>query len=355
MANLLQLTEAGLYCAQGDFHIDPWQPVERAIITHAHSDHARPGSQKYLTTRDGERVLRLRVDYADPANPLATRPHIRSLAYGEPLHLNNVIVSLHPAGHLLGSAQVRVEYAGEVWVVSGDYKLEADATCAAFEPIRCHTFITESTFGLPIYHWRPQAQLSAEINHWWRTNQALGRTSILYAYALGKAQRLLAGLDPNIGPILTHGAIGRVNQAYEQSGISLPPTIYASEEAAKQHRGRALVLAPPSMENSPGYLRKFGDTAHAFASGWMAIRGVRRQRALDRGFVISDHADWRGLIEAIRATGAENIGVTHGYSAVLARFLSEQGHNAWVIPTRYEGEVTTEADTDLDRFNFGTA
>ena len=348
MANLLQLTEAGLYCAQGDFYVDPWQPVERAVITHAHSDHARPGSRKYLTTREGEHVLRLRVDtIIAPGDPTAgvpwVRSHIRTVDYGETIDINGVTISLHPAGHVLGSAQVRIEHQGEIWVVSGDYKLEVDTTCTPFEPIRCHTFITESTFGLPIYQWRPQSELFADINAWWRGNQEVGRTSILYAYALGKAQRLLAGVDPSLGPILVHGAIQRLNTAYTQTGIALPPTLYASDEAAKQHRGQALVIAPTGTENMPGYLRKFGDASHAFASGWMTIRGARRQRAMDRGFVISDHADWRGLIDAIRATGAENIGVTHGYTAALTRWLVENGWNAWIIPTRFEGEVAESA------------
>ena len=343
MANLLQLTEAGLYCPGGDFYIDPWQPVERAVITHAHSDHARPGSKKYLTTVEGEGVLRLRVDYADPANPSAVRPQIRALDYGQALDLNGVHGSLHPAGHLLGSAQVRVEHRGEVWVVSGDYKTEADVTCTPFEVMRCHTFITESTFGLPIYRWRPQREIFAEINSWWRANQELGRTSILYAYALGKAQRLLAGLDPSLGPLLVHGSTQRFNQAYRRAGIDLPDTLYANDESAKAARGRGLLVAPPGVENMPGYIRKFGEAAHAFASGWMAIRGTRRRRAIDRGFVLSDHADWSGLLSTIRATGAENIGVTHGYAAALARYLLEQGLNAWVIPTRYEGESGGEA------------
>src|SRR5262245_24965193 len=219
MANLLQLTEAGLYCPEGDFYIDPWQPVERAVITHAHSDHARPGSKKYLTTVEGEAVLRLRVDYADPADPTAVRPQIRTLTYGQALDLNGVRLSLHPAGHLLGSAQVRVEQRGEVWVVSGDYKTEVDTTCTPFELVRCHTFITESTFGLPIYRWRPQQEIFAEINSWWRANQDLERTSILYAYALGKAQRILAGLDHSICPLLVPLSIQSFNQDLHRAGI----------------------------------------------------------------------------------------------------------------------------------------
>lgn len=339
---LLELTDSGLYCQAGDFYIDPWRPVDRAVITHAHSDHARPGSRRYLTTTEGIGVLRLRVagDWAlEQGYP---PPQIKALPYGETVAINGVKLSLHPAGHLLGSAQVRVEYAGEVWVVSGDYKTQADATCTPFELVRCHTFITESTFGLPIYRWQPQAEVFADINAWWRANQEQGRTSLLYAYALGKAQRVLAGLDPEIGPILTHGAVTRLNRAYAEAGVALPPSQYADDEAAKSSRGRAIVIAPPSATNTPTYLRKFGAASHAFASGWMRIRGARRRRAVDRGFVLSDHADWPGLVETIRATGAENIGVTHGYTAVMVRWLRENGWNAWGLETQYGDEQEEE-------------
>lgn len=329
--SLLQVTERGLYCTAGDFYIDPWQPVKRAVITHAHADHARPGSQRYLTTPSGALLLRLRVG---PVARIVAQP------YGETLALNGVHLSLHPAGHLLGSAQVRVEYRGEVWVVSGDYKVEVDVTCEPFEVVPCHTFITESTFGLPIYRWRPQQEIFAQINQWWRQNQAQGRTSILFAYALGKAQRLLAGVDPSIGPILVHGATQRFVHAYRRTGIDQPPTDYASSELARQHRGAALVLAPPSAAGSAGWLRKFGPASLAFASGWMQIRGARRRRAVDRGFVLSDHADWDGLLGTIQATSAQRIGVTHGYTTTLVRYLSEAGYDAFTMPTHYEGEAT---------------
>jgi putative mRNA 3-end processing factor len=327
---LLQVTERGLYCAAGDFYVDPWQPVTRAVITHAHADHARPGSQRYLTTPSGATLLRLRV---------GTVARIVAQPYGEPLNLNGVRISLHPAGHLLGSAQVRVEHQGEIWVVSGDYKIQHDATCEPFELVPCHTFITESTFGLPIYRWRPQAQIFAEINQWWRQNQEQGRTSILFAYALGKAQRLLAGVDATIGPILVHGATLRFVDAYRQARIVQPETLYAGNDAARQHRGQALVIAPPSAAGSAGWLRKFGPASLAFASGWMQIRGARRRRAVDRGFVLSDHADWEGLLTTIQATGAEHIGVTHGYTSTLVRYLQEQGADAFIMPTHYEGDA----------------
>lgn len=328
-ATLLQLTEAGLYCAAGDFHIDPWRPVPRALVTHAHSDHARPGSGAYLAANESERVLRTR---------LGAEATIETRAYGEPTSINGVTVSFHPAGHILGSAQIRVAYRGEVWVVSGDYKTEPDATCAPFEAVRCHTFITESTFGLPIYRWTPQNAIFAQINGWWRENQAAGRASILYAYALGKAQRLLSGLDAAIGPIFIHGALIRLTEDYRAAGVALPPTRYTGEAPRAFDWSQAMILAPPSAHGTP-WMRKFGPTATGFASGWMRIRGTRRRRAIDRGFVLSDHADWPGLLAAIDATGAERVWATHGYSAVLVRWLRERGRDAAIVQTRFEGEV----------------
>lgn len=328
MPDLLEITDHGLYCAAGDFHIDPWRPVQRAIITHAHADHARPGSQAYLTSTEGAGVLRVR---------LGADARIETAAYGEQRNFNGVRVSLHPAGHLLGSAQVRVEHRGEVWVVSGDYKTDPDPTCTPFELVPCHIFITESTFGLPIYRWPAQASVLAELNAWWRHNQRVGRTTVVYAYALGKAQRVLAGLDPAIGPILVHGAIENLLPPYHAAGIALPAVQKASAETAKATQGGALVLAPPSAAGTP-WLRKFGDVADAFVSGWMLIRGTRRRRAVDRGFVLSDHADWDGLISTIRETGAERIGVTHGYVDAMVRWLSENGWQARRLPGRYEGE-----------------
>jgi putative mRNA 3-end processing factor len=252
-------------------------------------------------------------------------------------------VSLHPAGHILGSAQVRLESRGEIWVVSGDFKIEPDPTCAPFEPLPCHVFITESTFGLPIYRWPTPATVFADINAWWRANREAGKASLLYGYALGKAQRLLAGLDASIGPIYLHGAVDKMTAAYREAGVSLPPTQYAAAERGFDWSG-SLILAPPSAHQTP-WMRKFGTVSTGFASGWMTIRGTRRRKAVDRGFVLSDHADWPGLLTAIEAAGAERIGVTHGYSNVLVRWLQERGKDAWALPTRYEGEGAEGAVT----------
>lgn len=253
------------------------------------------------------------------------------------MNFDGVRVSLHPAGHILGSAQVRVEHRGEIWVVSGDYKLEPDATCAPFEPVRCHTFVTESTFGLPIFRWRPEAEVWQEMNAWWRGNQETGKASIVFGYALGKAQRIIAGVDPAIGPIFTHGAVERLNRLYREQGVALPQTHYAAEVARSTDWTRALIVAPPSCNGSP-WMRRFGRISTGFASGWMRIRGARRRRSIDRGFILSDHADWPELLRAIESTSAEKIWVTHGYRAPLVRWLSEKGLEAQAIDTRFEGE-----------------
>lgn len=338
MTRLIELTDRGFYCAAGDFYIDPWQPVARAVITHAHADHARRGSQAYLTTTAGERVLRTRM--GDGAL-------IRTAAYGETTDINGVSVSLHPAGHILGSAQVRVAYRGEVWVASGDYKIEPDPTCATFEPVRCHTFITEATFGLPIYRWPDDRTVFDDVNAWWRHNQQQGKASLLMGYALGKAQRMLAGIDPSIGPIFTHGAVERLNHDYRESGVALPPTHYAAAIARGYDWSQALIVAPPSTHGTP-WTRKFGALSSAFASGWMRIRGTRRRRAVDRGFVLSDHVDWPGLLATITATGAERVWVTHGYTNVVTRWLAEQGYDAYAVPTHFEGENVEASGGDDD-------
>ena len=252
---------------------------------------------------------------------------IEALPYGEPVMENGVRISLHPAGHILGSAQVRVEYEGEIWVASGDYKVEHDSTSTPFEPVRCDTFITESTFGLPIYRWRPQPEVFAQINSWWRENQAAGRASVIFGYSLGKAQRVIAGVDPEIGPIFCHGAVQKLNAAYRESGLPLPETLYSGDVEKGYDWSRALIVAPPSC-NGTTWMRKFGSISTAFASGWMRMRGTRRRQSLDRGFTLSDHADWPGLLSAIEATGAEQVLVTHGYRAPLVRWLTEHGKQA---------------------------
>lgn len=326
-------TPRGLYCAAGDFHIDPWRPVDRAVITHAHADHARPGSAAYLANVRSLPVLHTRLGQA---------ARIEGLAYGETRVLNGVKVSLHPAGHVLGSAQVRIEHAGEVWVVSGDYKLDPDPTCEPFEHVRCHAFVTESTFGLPVYRWNTHAEIFGAVNAWWAANAAAGRASVLFGYAFGKAQRILASVDATIGPIVVHGAVEALNRGYREAGVALPETRMVSDADGKADYSTALVVAPPSAQGTP-WLRRFGEYSDAFASGWMAIRGARRQRGVDQGFILSDHADWPGLQRAIVGSGAERIFVTHGSVAILVRWLAERGFDARPMETEFEGEKGAEA------------
>jgi putative mRNA 3-end processing factor len=322
----------GLYCPPGDFYIDPWRPVARAVITHAHADHARMGSGHYLAAAPAEGVLRTRLGEID----------LQTLPYGAAIEHHGVRVSLHPAGHVLGSAQVRLEHGGRVWVASGDYKVAPDRTCDPFEPVRCDVFITESTFGLPIYRWRADEDLFADINAWWSRNVVAGRASVLACYSFGKAQRILSGVDPTIGPIVVHGAVKPLNEAYRAAGVPLPQTRLVTEVQDKADLRRALVLCPPSAVAST-WLRRFGETSTAFASGWMQLRGARRRGGYDRGFVLSDHADWPGLLGAIGATGAERVIVTHGSIPVMVRYLQEQGLQAEGFDTEY-GDDVVEAD-----------
>jgi putative mRNA 3-end processing factor len=326
--DLIVARPEGLYCPPGDFYIDPWRPVARAVITHAHSDHARVGHGHYLAHTDSAGTLRTRLGEIT----------LQTVPYGEVVEHNGVRISLFPAGHVLGSAQVRVEHGGEVWVASGDYKLEDDGTCPPFEPVRCHTFITESTFGLPIYRWPAQPVLFADIDAWWRANAAAGRASVLFCYAFGKAQRILHGVDAGIGPVVVHGAVEPLNAVYRAAGVALPPTLRVTDPGVDAALLKtALVLAPPSAQGTP-WMRRFGNYADAFASGWMQLRGTRRRRGVDRGFVMSDHADWPGLQQAIAGTGAERVFVTHGSVAVLVRWLTENGLEARGFKTEYGDE-----------------
>ena len=330
---MLGITERGLYCSAGDFYIDPWLPVDRAVITHAHGDHARWGSKHYLAAREGTRVLRTRLG-ADAS--------IELMEFGETRDIHGVSLTLVPAGHILGSAQIRLEHKGEVWVVSGDYKTEPDPTCTPFEPVKCHTFITESTFGLPIYRWCAQEETFADLRAWWRENAERGQASLVYAYALGKAQRILAGvLGADIGPVYTHGAVERLTQDYRDSGIALHATTPVASLPRGTDYAGSLIVAPPSAAGST-WLRRFGDVSTAFASGWMQVRGARRRRSLDRGFVLSDHVDWPALISAIEATEAERVWVTHGYREQVVRFLTERGIASQSIASHWEGENDQE-------------
>ncbi|MEM6263534.1 MAG: ligase-associated DNA damage response exonuclease [Bacteroidota bacterium] len=338
--SLLSFTNRGIYCEAGNFYIDPWRPVDRAVITHAHSDHSRWGMKHYLAHNDSLPIMRQR---------LGQDISVEGIEFGKSIQINGVNVSFHPAGHIIGSAQIRVEHKGEIWVASGDYKIEDDGISPAFEPVPCHAFITESTFGLPVYRWKPQAVVMEEINHWWAENAANDKASVLIAYALGKAQRIICNVDGSIGPIYTHGAVENVNELLRATGQKIPETIRVAGGMKKKEFRKALIIAPSSAMGSP-WLRKFQPFSLAMASGWMNVRGARRRRAADRGFILSDHADWYGLNEAIEATGATRVHVTHGYSTLYARWLKSKGIDAYVEETQYENEGG-EGDTPEDSTN----
>ena len=318
MPPLLELRPHGLYCPSGDFYIDPWAAVDRAVITHAHPDRLHPGSRSYLTAAPGAALV---------SEWLGAEVSVQPLTYGQPLTIGDCSLSLYPAGHILGSAQVRLEQRGEVWVVSGDYNTAPDPTCAPFEPLPCHTFVTESSFALPIFRWPAPADSLAAIHAWWRANREAGRASVLFANPLGLAQRLLASLDPSVGPLHAHPEVERFCPHYRAQGIPLAETMAGAERGS-------LAVAPPEAIGSD-WVHRFTATSTAMASGWMRIRGPRRRRALDRGFVLSAHADWPALLSAIDATGAESIWVTHGQRAPLVRWLSEQGRAATVIEAHF--------------------
>src|SRR5688572_4759320 len=326
-------TAQGLYCPDGDFHIDPWAPVARALITHAHGDHARFGSTAYLCSESCVQLLRRRFGLD------AT---IESIGYGQTLTLGTTRVSFHPAGHILGSAQIRIEGAGGVWVVSGDYKVVPDPTCAPFEAVTCDTFITESTFALPIYRWDPVDVVISEMLSWWELNRERGLTSVLFCYTIGKAQRVLAELARVTDrPVLVHGMMRPMIDVYRAAGIAMLPAETLIDRPRGTSLAGELVLAPLSARGTP-WMRRLGDLSDALTSGLMRVRGVRRQRAYDRGFVLSDHADWPTLLDTITATGAGRIIATHGHAEPLARFLREQGLDSSVMRTAWEDEGTSD-------------
>lgn len=331
---MLTFDNNGIYCAQAGVYIDPWKPVQKAIITHAHSDHARWGMKSYLAHKDALPVLRFR---------LGEDINVESKEYGEQFSINGVNISLHPAGHIWGSAQVRLEYKGEVWVVSGDYKLQNDGFTVPFEPVQCHSFITESTFGLPVYNFPSIAELKKDINDWWQQNAAEGKNSVILAYALGKAQRVLQMLDTSIGKVWTHGAVDNINKLYTENVGSLSPTERITQETDRKDIKGAMIIAPPSAAGTP-WLRKLGPYKLGICSGWMQLRGARRRKGADRGFVMSDHADWQQLNTAVKGTGAQNIYVTHGYKSIYAKWVEEQyGLNATEVDTLYVGEQVDES------------
>ena len=325
---LLQFTENGIFCEKANVYIDPWKPVDYAIITHAHADHSRYGNKFYLSHTLSKPIIQHR---------LGQDITIESMDYYEKRTINGVTFSFYPAGHIIGSAQVKVEYKGEIWVASGDYKLEDDGFCKPFEPIKCDVFITECTFGLPVFKWLPQEEVFADINAWWNKNKSEGKATILTGYSLGKAQRILQGIDPSIGKIYTHGAIEKTNEVIRNMGVQLNDTIYVTPEIPKKDYEGSLIITPPGALGT-SWTKKFPNFEVGIASGWMNMRGPRRRRSVDRGFVLSDHADFESLNIAIKATECEKVIVTHGYTNIFSKWLNDQGIDCQVENTEFEGE-----------------
>ena len=327
MIPLLAFNNKGIFCEQANVYLDPWKPVKNAIITHGHADHSRWGHQNYITHKSNVPIIKHRLGDIN----------VTGKEWNESFTINSVKFSLHPAGHIIGSSQIRVEYKGEVWVFTGDYKTEDDGVSVPYEVVKCHTFITECTFGLPAFKWTPQAEVMRDINNWWAENKTDKKTSVLFGYSLGKAQRLLKHLDPNIGTIYTHGAIENMTNVIRPM-VQLPATTLITRETKKEDLLGNIVLAPPSAHGST-WIRKMTPFVTGTASGWMAFRGARKRRAIDRGFVLSDHCDWFTLLDSIKATGAEKIICTHGYTDVFSRYLRELGYDARTEKTQYEGEL----------------
>ncbi|MES1222447.1 MAG: ligase-associated DNA damage response exonuclease, partial [Bacteroidota bacterium] len=333
---LIEFTDSGIFCRAGDFYIDPWRPVDKAIITHAHSDHAKFGSKNYLCHHYTKPLLKLRLGDVS----------IQSLEWNEPVYINNIKVSLHPAGHIIGSSQIRVEHNNEVWVVSGDYKTENDGISGEFEPVKCNTFISESTFGLPIYSWKPQPEIYSNIQQWITENQQNGEASVIIAYSLGKAQRVLKCVAEITHKIFVHGAIWNVHQALLNAGWNLPGVERVTPETSKECFKNAVIIAPPSADGTP-WMKRFTPYSVGVCSGWMQVRGNMRRRNADAGFALSDHADWNGLLTAIRATEAEKVFVTHGFQSAFSRYLNENGIAAAEVKTEYGGEEEEQEKPSL--------
>lgn len=330
---LIELTKKGLYCTPADVYIDPWKAVDNALITHAHSDHARSGNGLYIAQEHCVPLLKLRLGNINA----------KGLEYGESFIINGVRISFHPAGHVPGSAQIRLEYKGEIWVVSGDYKTEQDGLSVPFEPLKCHTFITESTFGLPVFRWKQQQEVFREINTWWKENADAGVVSVMMAYSLGKAQRILQHLQQDIGPVIAHPVIEEMNSIIRTFAPGLPLTWPSHQPVSERFLRKAMVLIPSAASSE--WLEKYKPYSLAFASGWMNLRGGNKWGGAEKGFVLSDHADWPGLNAAIQATGAEKVYVTHGYTAAFSRWLREQGKDALELETLYAGDSAEENST----------
>lgn len=331
----IKFTRKGIYCIPGKFYLDPWYPVNYAVISHGHADHARWGNKHYLCHHDSKAILKHRI---------GKDISIESLGYNESKKINDVVVTFYPAGHIIGSVQIRLEYKGYVIVFSGDYKTQPDFISTPFETVKCNEFITESTFGLPIYRWKTENQLREELKDWIYQNQQNNRTSVFLGYSLGKAQRIMK-LVENTDQIFVHSAIHNLNNAISNSGIPLPESQLLTANFNKKDIEKKIVILPPALLGSKMH-KQIPNASTAICSGWMQIRGNRRWRGVDAGFVVSDHADWNGLISAVKSTEAEKVYVTHGSQATFSKYLNEIGIEASEVQTEYgENELESKKES----------
>jgi putative mRNA 3-end processing factor len=335
-APLVEFTDNGFFCPKGNFYIDPWRPVSKAVITHAHADHARPGHGAYLCEPNNIQLLRHRLS-----------PDIKTqaLPYGKMLRVNDVRITLFPAGHIIGSSQVLIEDKYERWVISGDYSLSKDKLIAEFEPVKCDHFVTECTFGLPVFQWKPAEEVFDEMRSWWRKNVEEGHVSVIAAYSLGKAQRIIQNIGQDIGPIYTHAAVENINEILRAEGIPIAKTTRIEGQGMEELR-KGLIVCPPAAMGSR-WIKKLGNYSEAFASGWMALRGARRRRGIEKGFILSDHADWHGLNKAVVLSGASSVYSTHGYTDIFSKWLQHKGLNAAVVKTDYHGESGEQNNEEI--------
>jgi putative mRNA 3-end processing factor len=328
---LITFTNKGIFCKQGGFYIDPWRPVDLAVTTHGHADHVKWGNKGYLCHELTKPVLLQRLGADLP---------IQTLPYNQEITINGVKVSMFPAGHVIGSAQIRLEYKGEICVISGDYKVEYDGISTEFEPVKCHTFVSESTFGLPIYKWQPQHEVFGQIKNWISDNHDQQKTSVLVAYSLGKAQRLIKNLA-GYTDIYVHNSIANLNEGFIRAGVDLPETIRITPDIKKETLQKGIVIVPPALADGK-WMKSLQQAATGVCSGWMQVRAGRRWRSADAGFALSDHADWPGLLSAIKATEAEKVFVTHGFVPTFSKYLNEIGIASEEVVTRYGNEDDEE-------------
>ena len=311
--NLILQKSQGLYCEPANVWIDPYKPVEKAIITHAHSDHFTNGCREYICSIETGLLLRKRF---------GNNINLKTFDYDKNFFINGINFSLHPSGHILGSSQIKINAGSEVWLITGDLKRQKDKTCRSYKKLKTDFLICESTFALPIFNWESTQKIIDNITKWVFQNE--DSTSILFCYSLGKAQRLLSELiTQNLKNIYVHKSINNMNIIYKKLGIELEEAKLFNNDIEINNIKNSLLLLPPSLNNR-NFLKKFNRVQTGFASGWMSIRALKKRSGYDKGFTISDHADWKGLIKTIRESEAKRVFLNHGEGEYLANFLRDK-------------------------------